>query len=133
MRLIIAGAYPSFYSIKGQGVLLPLDGMLVVHRRDTEEQIMVTQQNIEPWTSHAAPDRGRIKFQEGHRNFSWKEGTFAKYLEKGTNFTWNKKEIFNNNNNKNGIYKAQLMYLSYTQVPWICTNFSPQSHLFPKI
>ena len=32
MRLISAGAYPGFNSIKRLGVLLPLDGMLV-HRR----------------------------------------------------------------------------------------------------
>jgi len=32
MRLIRAGAYPGFYSIKRLGVLLPLGGMLV-HRR----------------------------------------------------------------------------------------------------
>ena len=32
MRLISAGAYPGFYSIKRLGVLLPLDGMLVRRR-----------------------------------------------------------------------------------------------------
>ena len=32
MRLISAGAYPGFYSIKRLAVLLPLDGMLVYRR-----------------------------------------------------------------------------------------------------
>ena len=32
MRLINAGAYPRFYTIKCLGVLFPLDGMLVHHR-----------------------------------------------------------------------------------------------------
>ena len=40
MRLISAGAYPGFNSIKRLGVLLPLDGMLV-HRRIPPQLLLV--------------------------------------------------------------------------------------------
>ena len=59
MRLISAGAYPGFYSIKQLGVLFPLDGMLV-HRRIPPQLLLVP---IYPWVERS--NRSKATLAQG--------------------------------------------------------------------